>query len=87
MIFSCINYFLDILTFIDAAEVKIKLIQGGKIDWLKLQTTFKMLKLASYGKILLHPQFLLIHSPISKWVSPKTYYASPNMSIYTPPTT
>ena len=28
--FSCINYFLDILTFVDATEVKIKLIQGGK---------------------------------------------------------
>jgi len=32
VIFSCINYFLDILTFVDASEVKIKLIQGGKIN-------------------------------------------------------
>jgi len=27
--------------FVDVAEVKIKLIQGGKINLLKLQTTFK----------------------------------------------
>jgi len=27
--------------FVDAAEVKIKLIQDGKINWLKLQNTFK----------------------------------------------
>jgi len=33
--------FLDILTFVDAAEVKIKLIQGGKTNWLKLQNNFK----------------------------------------------
>jgi len=32
---------LDILTFVDAAKVKIKLIQGGKINQCKLQNTFK----------------------------------------------
>jgi len=32
VIFSCINYFLDILTFVDATEVKSKLIQGAEID-------------------------------------------------------
>jgi len=31
---------LDILTFVDAAEVNIKLIQEEKINWLKLQNTF-----------------------------------------------
>jgi len=32
---------LDILTFVDAAEVKIKLIQSEKINQLKLHNTFK----------------------------------------------
>jgi len=32
---------LDILTFVDAAETKIKLIQGGKINGLELHNTFK----------------------------------------------
>jgi len=32
VVFSYINYFLNILTFVDAAEVKIKLIQGSKIN-------------------------------------------------------
>jgi len=32
VIFSYINYFSDILTFLDAVEIKIKLIQGGNIN-------------------------------------------------------
>jgi len=41
---------LDILTFVDAAEVKIKLIQSGKINWLKLQSPLNKAEISKFWK-------------------------------------